>query len=50
MCGKISWASAKLDDEKKTKFVIFKPYLGSKQYSSGPGAQALEIQFPILEH
>lgn len=31
MHGKTSWALAKLDDEKKTKFLIFKPYLGSKQ-------------------
>lgn len=50
MHGKISWPLAKWDDEKKTKSLIFKPYLGSKQYSSCPGAEALDIQFPILDH
>lgn len=50
MHGKTSWALAKLNDEKKTKFLTFKSYLGSKQYSSGPGTEALEIKFPTLDH
>lgn len=48
--GKTSWVLATLAEEKKTKFFIFKPYLGSNQYSSVPGTDSLDIQFPILDN
>lgn len=48
--GKTSRVLATLAEEKKTKFLIFNPYLVSKQYPSVSSTDCLDIQFPILDN